>query len=134
VARVDTHRAPLPPWALPATLIAGGGIPMSDYQPTPPPSTPYAPAPAPAKSPILSILSLIFGILGVLLSLFLFGTGFLPGAAAVVLGFLGRRKEPQAKGMWLTGLITGFVAVGIAIVIWIGLAVLVGVAGASSSV
>jgi hypothetical protein len=106
---------------------------MSDYQPTPPPSTPYASAPAPAKSPILSILSLIFGILGVLLSLFLFGTGFLPGAAAVVLGFLGRRKEPQAKGMWLTGLITGFVAIGIAIIIWIGLAVIVGIAGASSN-
>jgi hypothetical protein len=106
---------------------------MSDYQPTPPPSTPYASAPAPTKSPILSILSLIFGILGVLLSLFLFGTGFLPGAAAVVLGFLGRRKEPQAKGMWLTGIITGFVAIGIAIIIWIGLAVIVGLAGASSN-
>jgi hypothetical protein len=35
--------------------------------------------------------------------------------------------------MWLTGLITGFVAVAIAIVIWIGLAVIVGLAGASSS-
>jgi hypothetical protein len=114
-------------------LTVGGGITMSDYQPTPPPSTPYASAPAPAKSPILSILSLIFGILGVLLSLFLFGTGFLPGAAAVVLGFLGRRKEPQAKGMWLTGIITGFVAIGIAIIIWIGLAVIVGIAGASSN-
>jgi hypothetical protein len=106
---------------------------MSDYQPTPPPSTPYAPAPVSGKSPVLSILSLIFGILGVVLSLFLFGTGFLPGAAAVVLGFLGRRKEPQAKGMWLTGLITGFVAVAIAIVVWIGLAVIVGLAGASSN-
>jgi succinate dehydrogenase/fumarate reductase cytochrome b subunit len=106
---------------------------MSDYQPTPPPSTPYASAPAPAKSPILSILSLIFGILGVLLSLFLFGTGFLPGVAAVVLGFLGRRKEPQAKGMWLTGLITGFVAIAIAIVVWVVLAAIVGLAGASSN-
>ncbi|MCU1474910.1 DUF4190 domain-containing protein [Amnibacterium sp.] len=106
---------------------------MSDYQPTPPPSTPYASAPTPAKSPILSILSLIFGILGVLLSLFLFGTGFLPGAAAVVLGFLGRRKEPQAKGMWLTGIITGFVAIAIAIVVWVVLAAIVGIAGASSN-
>lgn len=106
---------------------------MSDYQPTPPPSTPYAPAPTSGKSPVLSILSLIFGILGVVLSLFLFGTGFIPGAAAVVLGFLGRRKEPLAKGMWLTGLITGFVAIGIAIIIWIGLAVIVGLAGASST-
>jgi Na+-driven multidrug efflux pump len=106
---------------------------MSDYQPTPPPSTPYAPAPASGKSPVLSILSLIFGILGVVLSLFLFGSGILPGAAGVVLGFLGRRKEPQAKGMWLTGIITGFVAVAIAIVVWIALAAIVGLAGASSN-
>jgi hypothetical protein len=118
---------------LPAKVIAGEGITMSDYQPTPPPSAPYTPAPAPAKSPVLSILSLIFGILGVVLSLFLFGAGFLPGAAAVVLGFLGRRKEPQARGMWLTGLITGFVAVGIAIIIWIGLAVIFGIASASNN-
>src|SRR6195952_680592 len=105
---------------------------MSDYQPTPPPSTPYSPAPGTGKSPVLSILSLIFGILGVLLSLFLFGSGVLPGAAAVVLGFLGRSKEPQAKGMWLTGIITGFVAVGLAIIVWIGLAVIFGVASANS--
>ena len=105
---------------------------MSDYQPTPPPSTPYSPAPVAGKSPVLSILSLIFGILGVLLSLFLFGSGVLPGAAAVVLGFLGRSKEPQAKGMWLTGIITGFVAVGLAIIVWIGLAVIFGVANATA--
>jgi hypothetical protein len=92
---------------------------MSDYQPTPPPSTPYAGGPAPAKSPILSILSMVFGILGVVLSLFLFGSGVLPGIAGVVLGFMGRRKEPQARGMWLTGLITGFAAIAIAIIIWI---------------
>ena len=91
---------------------------MSDYQPTPPPSTPYTGAPAPAKSPIFSILSLIGGIIGILLSFF-FGAGFLFGAAGVVLGFLGRRKEPQAKGMWLTGLITGFVAIAIAVIVWV---------------
>lgn len=106
---------------------------MSDYQPTPPPSTPYAPAPAPSKSPVLSILSLIFGILGVVLSLFLFGSGVLPGAAGVVLGFIGRRKEPQAKGMWLTGIITGFVAVAIAIIVWIGLFVIAATIGTASS-
>ncbi|MGN6741682.1 MAG: DUF4190 domain-containing protein [Amnibacterium sp.] len=104
---------------------------MSDYQPTPPPSTPYAPAPS--KSPVLSILSLIFGILGVVLSLFLFGSGVLPGAAGVVLGFIGRRKEPQAKGMWLTGIITGFIAVGIAIIVWIGLIVIAATIGSNAN-
>ena len=98
---------------------------MTDSQPTPPPATPYVPAGTPTKSPILSILALIFGILGVLLSLFAFGTGVLPGIAGVVLGFLGRRKEPASKGLWLTGIITGFVAVGIAVIVWIVLAVAV---------
>ncbi|TFC43367.1 hypothetical protein E3O49_12955 [Cryobacterium shii] len=45
---------------------------------------------------------------------------FVP-AAAVVLGFLGRSKEPQARGFWLTGIITGFVGVALAlasILIW----------------
>ena len=31
----------------------------------------------------------------------------------MVLGFLGKRKEPAAKGMWLTGIILGFVGVAI---------------------
>lgn len=104
---------------------------MSDYQPTPPPSTPYTGAPAPAKSPIFSILSLIGGIIGILLSFF-FGAGFLFGAAGVVLGFIGRRKEPQAKGMWLTGIILGFIAVAISLIfILLGIiaAVAIGTAG-----
>ena len=101
---------------------------MSDYEPTPPSATPYVPAPAAQKSPVLSILSLVFGILGVLGALFLFGTGFLPAVAAIVLGFLGRRKEPAAKGMWLTGIILGFVGVVISIIVWVSFAILLGVA------
>ncbi|HSP74941.1 MAG TPA: hypothetical protein VLO31_01850, partial [Cryobacterium sp.] len=109
--------------------------------PTPPPAygaqesqppaygTPYsAPYGAPAaKQPILSILALVAGIIGLLgvPIVFLPIVGgilglFIP-AAAVVLGFLGKSKEPQARGFWLTGLITGFIGVGLAlvsIVIW----------------
>jgi len=36
-------------------------------------------------------------------------------AGAVVLGFIGRKKEPAAKGMWLTGIILGFVGIAIAL-------------------
>ena len=36
-------------------------------------------------------------------------------AGAVVLGFIGRRKEPQAKAMWLTGIILGFVGIAMAL-------------------
>lgn len=106
---------------------------MSDYQPTPPPATPYGSTP-PTKTPILSILSLIFGILGILGSLFLFGSGFLPGLAGVILGFLGRRREPHAsRGLWLTGIITGFVAIAIAIIVIIGIAVIAAIGASNPS-
>ena len=36
-------------------------------------------------------------------------------AAAVVLGFIGKKREPAAKGMWLTGIILGFVGIAIAV-------------------
>jgi small-conductance mechanosensitive channel len=98
---------------------------MTDPQYSPPPATPYEPTGGlqPTKSPILSILSLVGGIVGVLLSFF-FGIGFIFSAAAVVLGFIGRSKEPAAKGMWLTGIILGFAGIAIALIIWIGLALL----------
>lgn len=102
---------------------------MSDTTPpaTPEP-TPYSAAPAapaagaPAKAPVLSIISLVAGILGFLGGAIVFipfiGSVlqlFIP-AAAVVLGFLGKSKEPQAaKGLWLTGIILGFVGLAIAL-------------------
>ena len=104
---------------------------MSDYQPTPPPSTPYSSA-APAKSPILSILSLVFGILGILGSFFV-GSGLLPAIAAVVLGVLGRRKEPAARGFWLTGLILGIVAIVISLIVLIGFIALIATGAANGS-
>ena len=106
---------------------------MTDYEPTPPSATPYSPEPVAQRSPVLSILSLVFGILGVLGSLFLFGTGILPAVAAIVLGVLGRRKEPASKGLWLTGLILGIVGVVIAVIVWIAVGALVGVAASNGS-
>lgn len=61
------------------------------------------------KSPVLSIISMISGIVGLLLAYFAFGLLF--AIAAVVLGHLGQRKEKAAKGFWLTGLITGYLGV-----------------------
>jgi hypothetical protein len=63
---------------------------------------------------VLSIISLITGIVG-LLSSFV-GWGLIFAIAAIVLGFLGKSKEPAAKGFWLTGIITGFVGIAIAII------------------
>lgn len=85
--------------------------------PTPPPA---APAPAPAGPPkTLSIISMIAGILGIVT----FGWAGIFSIAAVILGFMGKSKEPAAKGFWLTGIITGFVGILFAIiniVIWVG--------------
>jgi hypothetical protein len=91
-----------------------------------PEPTPYAAAPA-TKAPILSILSLVAGIIGILgfAVVFLPFVGSILGlpipAAAIVLGLIGKKKEPTAsKGLWLTGIILGAVGIVIAIVSFLG--------------
>ena len=80
---------------------------------------------APPKT--LSLIGMIAGIVGILGSgivvLPIIGSilGLFIPAAAVVLGFLGRKREGEpAKPLWLTALITGFIGVGIALVSLIG--------------
>ena len=69
-------------------------------------------------------MSFILGILGVLLS-FAYGFGLIPGIVAVILGFQSKKKEPAApRWMSLTGIITGFVAIGLSVII--GLVSIVG--------
>lgn len=67
---------------------------------------------APPKG--LSIASLITGI-GSIVTITL-GIGFFAGIAAVILGFIAKKNQPYAKGMWLTGIITGFAAIGLSII------------------
>jgi uncharacterized membrane protein len=43
----------------------------------------------------------------------------LTAAVALILGFVARKKEPQAKGGWLTGIILAFAGLVIGIVIWV---------------
>jgi hypothetical protein len=92
-------------------------------EPTPAASTPYSPPPgAPNPSPVLSIIAMVAGILGLVIGLF--GWGLLFSIGGVVLGHLGQRKEPAAKGFWLTGLITGYVGILLNLIvigIWIAL-------------
>jgi hypothetical protein len=82
---------------------------MTDPQYSPPPATPYVPAGGvqPTKSPVLSILSLVGGIVSILLAFF-FGIGLLFGVAGIILGHLGQRKERESRGLWLTGLILSY--------------------------
>ncbi|GAA0998195.1 hypothetical protein GCM10009563_21860 [Subtercola frigoramans] len=71
-----------------------------------------------AKSPVLSIIGMVAGILGFLISLVSFGIGgFLFSVGGVVLGFLGRKKEPAARGFWLTALITGFAGLALSVIL-----------------
>jgi hypothetical protein len=60
---------------------------------------------------------MIFGIVGLVLSC-CYGAGFLFGAAGVVLGHLGRKRE-TAQGMALAGLITGYTSVGLSLIMWV---------------
>jgi hypothetical protein len=50
---------------------------------------------------------MILGILGILGA----GPGILLSIAAVVTGHMGQRRQPYARGFWLTGLITGYVGI-----------------------
>lgn len=78
---------------------------------------PAAPAAAPERT--YSILALIAGIASVV-----FGQTFLVPAAAIVLGILGLRREPQGRTMSIWGIVLGSVMLfGWIVVALIGFAV-----------
>jgi len=79
----------------------------------------------------LAIASLVTGIAGILGS-FVF-IGFLPGLAAVILGHLAQRRQPYARGFWLTGLITGYISAAIGLLIGLGLIIYIIAASAYTS-
>jgi hypothetical protein len=115
------QQTPLPP-APAGYAPAGYGYPAA-----PAPLPQYAPVPH-RRSSVLSILSLVFGIVSIVGSIVYFipfvgaFLGLWFPAASVVLGFIARKKENHAKGMWITGIILGFVALALAIlsvVIWV---------------
>ncbi len=82
-------------------------------------------APVPPKG--LSITSLVLGIAGLVLGWFTFGIAGLASIGAVITGHLAVRREPQAKGFWLTGLITGYVGIASALIVIIVVVVIFGV-------
>lgn len=92
---------------------------MSDLAPS---TSPGPVGPGEAGTPSgLSIASMVTGISGVLLSLG--GLGLLPALAAVITGHMARTRDPGARPFWLTGLITGYVGLGLSVVV--GLIVIV---------
>lgn len=75
-------------------------------------------APQPAKG--LSVASMWLGVGGLLLSFF--GFGFFVNIAAVVTGHLATKRQPHARGFWLTGIITGYLGIAFSAVyglIWL---------------
>jgi len=108
--------------APPSAPAPGYGAPRADAPsygtPTPPSTAPayaYAP-PAPAPPRTLSLTGMILGIAGLVITIFAWGFGFLLSAPAVVLGFLGRRREPGARGFALTAIITGFAGIVVSLI------------------
>jgi hypothetical protein len=92
---------------------------QNPYAQNPYPQNPYAQnpygyqgGPVPGSTSALAIVSMILGIVG-LIGGFLF-VALMP-IAAVILGFLGRRRirqfNQQGSGMALAGIITGFVGI-----------------------
>ena len=105
---------------------------MSDQIPTPPPASPYvAPAPGAGPKQGLSLASFILGLVGLVFS-WVPILGFLAAVAAVILGFIAKAKEKQApKWMWIVGLIAGFVAIVIGLIVFIAAIVALATFGAS---
>lgn len=91
------------PYATPAVVTTPGTMP-----------SPYAGAPA-AQPATLSVLSLVFGVVGLVLSFFF--VGLLPAIAGVITGHLALKREPHARGMAVGGLVTGYVGIAIS-VLW----------------
>ena len=58
---------------------------------------------------------MVTGIAGLLFTFI--GMGFLPALAAVVLGHLAQKKQKYARPFWLTGLITGYVGIGLSLIV-----------------
>lgn len=99
---------------------------MSDYQPTPPPATPYTGAPAPARATnVLAIVALILGLL------------IPPGG--IICGHIAlrqiKRTQEAGRGLALAGTIIGYVLTIGYILLGVGLvvfyAVLIGAVASS---
>ncbi len=113
-ARPYGHVPPPPP-AAPHPGPPGG---YDTYGP--PPSGPYVDAygqpnyyPVPAAPKVLSIASLCCGIA----SFMGFGFFLLPQLAAVVLGHLALSREPGGRGLAIAGLVLGYVALAITVLV-----------------
>ncbi len=109
--------APLPE---PAASAAPAPNPHTPAAAAAPGANPYSSLPA-GPSSTLSVLSLVFGIMGLIFSFFFLG--LLPAIGGAILGHLALKREPHARGMAIAGLTTGYVGIAISL-LW-GLVIVV---------
>lgn len=103
----------------PVTPPAAPEPPAAAVPPVPPPAAPAYGAPVEAKPPtILSLLSMIGGIAGLVLAC-CGGAGILFSIAAIIMGHLAPAREPAGRGMAKTGLITGYIGAALSVIVWI---------------
>jgi hypothetical protein len=95
----DFPPAPSQP-SYPAAPAAGSGSPYA---------APYQPGQGGAPKKGLAITSMVLGIVSVVLFLPLWFLTFFTGLAALITGVLARKRNPEAKGFALAGIITGVV-------------------------
>lgn len=117
VEPAPTAKAATKPIAKPAAAPAAA--PVNPYAPVAPAATmppqPYANGPyVPSPPRGLSITSMALGIAGIVL-----GLGFPVGIGAVITGHMASKSQPYARTFWLTGIITGYVGLGISILVGI---------------
>lgn len=98
-----------------------------------PPAYAYAPPP-PTAPRTLSLVGMILGIAGLVITVFAWGFGFVLSAPAVVLGVLGRRREPGARGFALAAIITGLAGIVVSLIyLAVTVVILVVAIGAANS-
>ncbi len=105
--------------ASPSATPGGPALP-----PAPAATTPYSALPTPPPT-TLSVLALVFGVMGLVFSFIAFG--LLPAIAGVILGHLALKREPHARGMAIAGLACGYAGIAISLlwgVLFVGLTIL----------
>ncbi|OUE18187.1 hypothetical protein BFL34_02940 [Clavibacter michiganensis] len=97
--------------AYPAAPAAGSDSPYA---------APYQPGQGGAPKKGLAITSMVLGIVSVVLCLPLWFLTFFVGLAGLITGILARKRNPESKGFWITGIITSIVGIILSAIIAIG--------------
>ncbi|MFL4475620.1 DUF4190 domain-containing protein [Paeniglutamicibacter sp. MACA_103] len=106
---------PYPRPGYPQQGQAQAGYPQTGYP------QPGYPVQAQRPSGVLSIVSLVTGIIG----LFSIGLLFFPQLAAIICGHLALRREPHMRGVAIAGLVTGYLG-AVAFVLWMVAVIILG--------